>query len=104
MSWLALERFSEALNCLQQTLVTARQASDLLSEGTSLIWLGVVHEHLGSLEEAIKLSGKAAALFEKTGNRWRHAFAIKRLAEICHRSGRIGDAPPTLPAGAGYFP
>ena len=93
MSWLALERFSEALNCLQQTLVTARQAADPLSEGTSLIWLGVVHEHLGSLEEAIKLSGKAAALFEKTGNRWRQAFAIKRLAEIYHHYGRIGDAP-----------
>ena len=58
----------------------------------SLIWLGAVHEHLGSFEAAIDLPGKAAALLEKTGNKWQHAFAIQRLAEACHRHGRIGDA------------
>ncbi len=92
ISCLALERFSEALDCLQQAVVTARQTPDPWAEGMSLIWLGTVHEHLGSFEAAIDLPGKAAAILEKTGNKWQHAFAIQRLAEACHRHGRIGDA------------
>lgn len=91
ISCLALERFSEALDCLRQAVVTARQTPDPWAEGMSLIWLGAVHEHLGSFEAAIDLPGKAA-LLEKTGNKWQHAFAIQRLAEACHRHGRIGDA------------
>ena len=78
ISYLSRERFSEALDCIQQALVTARQASDLRAEGMSLIWLGAVHQHLGSPEAAIDLSRKAAAQLEKTGNRWQHAYAIQK--------------------------
>jgi tetratricopeptide (TPR) repeat protein len=92
ISYLTLERFSEALDCLEQAFVTARHTSNLRAQGMSLIWLGAVHEHLGSSEAAINLSGKAAALLGKTGNKWQHAFTIQRLAEVCHRHGRIGDA------------
>jgi tetratricopeptide (TPR) repeat protein len=80
------------LDCLQQAVVIARQMSDLRAEGISLVWLGAVYEDLGSFEVAIKLSGKAAVLLEKTGNRWQHGFAIQRLAEVCQRHDRIGDA------------
>jgi len=92
ISYLALKRLSEALDCLQQALVTARHTSNFRAEGMSLLWLGAVHEHLGSPEVAINLSGKAAALLGKTGNVWQYAFATQRLAEVCHRHDRIGDA------------
>jgi tetratricopeptide (TPR) repeat protein len=92
ISYVALERFSEALDCLQQALVTASGTSNLRTQGMSLTWLATVHEHLGSPEAAVDLSGKAAALLGKTGNKWQHAFALQRLAELCHRNGRIGDA------------
>jgi tetratricopeptide (TPR) repeat protein len=92
ISHLALERFREAENCLRQALEVARQASDQLAEGMSLIWLGAVLEHLGAPEKAINLPGKAADLLEKNGSRWQYAFAVQRIAEACHRQGRITDA------------
>jgi tetratricopeptide (TPR) repeat protein len=92
VSYLALERFSDALDCLRQAVLTARRNSDPLEEGMSLIWLGVVHGHLGAPEEAINLPRRAAAILEKNGNRWQHGFATQMLAEACHRQGHIGDA------------
>ena len=89
---LDLEQFSEARDCLQQALATARQTPDPLAEGMTLIWLGAVLENLGTPEAAIKLPETAAALLGETGNRWQHAFAVQRIAEACHRQGRIGEA------------
>ena len=92
ISYLSRERFTEAVDCIQQALVTARLTSDLRAEGMSLLWLGAVHQHVGSLEAAIDLCRKAAANLKKTGNRWQHAYAIQKLAEACHHQGRIRDA------------
>ena len=89
---LDLEQFSEARDYLQQALATARQTPDPLAEGMTLIWLGAVLENLGTPETAIKLPETAAALLGETGNRWQHAFAVQRIAEACHRLGRIGEA------------
>ena len=56
---LALEQFSEARDCLQQALATARQTPDPLAEGMTLIWLGAVLENLGTPEAAINLPERA---------------------------------------------
>ena len=103
ISYLYCERFTEALDCIQQALVTARLASDLRAEGMSLLWLGTVHQHLGSPEEAIDLYRKAAANLENTGNRWQHAYAIQKLAEACHHQGRIDDALDHYRQAQGIF-
>ena len=92
LSNLYIDRFDDALDCIQHALATARQASNLRAEGMSLTWLGVVHEHLGSLELAIDLCGKAVAILKRTGNRWQYAFAVEKLAEACRHQGCISDA------------
>jgi tetratricopeptide (TPR) repeat protein len=92
LSNLGLDRFDDALDCIQQALATARQASNLRAEGMSLTWLGVVHERLGSLTAAIDLCGKAVAILKRTGNRCQYAIAIENLAEACRHQGRISDA------------
>ena len=103
ISYLSRDRFTEALDCIQGALVTARQASDLRAEGMSLLWLGAVHQRLGSLEAAINLCSKAVATLKKTGNRWQYAFAIQSLAEACHHEGRIGDALDHYGQARGIF-
>ncbi len=103
ISYLSGERFTEARDCIQQALVTARQAADLRAEGMSLLWLGAVHQHLGSLKAATNLCEKAAAILKKTGNRWQHAYAIQKLAEACHQQGRIGDALDHYRQAQGIF-
>ena len=77
---------------MQQALATARQASDPRTEGMSLIWLGAVHERLGSLQVAIGLREQAVTALEQGRNRWQYAYALQQLAEACHHHGRTVDA------------
>jgi tetratricopeptide (TPR) repeat protein len=92
MCYLQLERFSDALNCIEQALAEARQASDPRAEGLSLSWLGVVYQHLGSFDSAIDAHHKGLALLDQTQSRWHLAYAINRLAETYREQGRFGDA------------
>ena len=89
---LDLGRLGEAVDRLQQSLATARQASDIRTAGMSLTWLGAVHERLGAFEIAISLREQAVAALKQARNRWQYAFALQQLAEACHHHGRIGDA------------
>jgi tetratricopeptide (TPR) repeat protein len=58
----------------------------------SLIWLGAVHECLGSFETAISLREQAVTALKQARNRWQYAYALHQLAEACHHHGRASDA------------
>ena len=103
LACLNLRRFSDALDCIQQSLATARRASDIRAEGMSLTWLGAVHEHLGSYETAIGLREQAAAALGQTRNRWQYAYALHKLAEARHHHGRTADAVDTYQQAQAIF-
>jgi tetratricopeptide (TPR) repeat protein len=89
---LFLGRFSEAIDRLQQALATARQASDLRTEGMSLTWLGAVHERLAAFQTATGLREQAVAALKQARNRWQYAYALWQLADSYHHDGRTSDA------------
>ena len=91
-SYVELKRFSEARDCLQHALRAARLASNIRAEGMSLDRLGVVHQHLGSVDTAIDLHQKALDILNQTQSRWRRGDAIKHLADAYRAQGRIGHA------------
>jgi tetratricopeptide (TPR) repeat protein len=90
--YLWLERFSDALDCIEQALMTARKAGDLRAEGLSLTWLGLVFQHLGSFDSAIDAHVNGLALLDRTQSRWHLTFALIRLAETYRVQGRFGEA------------
>jgi tetratricopeptide (TPR) repeat protein len=92
LACLLLGRFSAAMDRMQRALATARQASDPRTEGMSLIWLGAVHERLGSLQVAIGLREQAVTALEQGRNRWQYAYSLQKLAEAYHHHGRTTEA------------
>ena len=92
ISFLELDQFDKALNCFQQALTAARQASNPRSEGLSLTALGIVYGHFESYDAAIDLHWKALHTLRGTGNRWQQAWALENLAEAHRAQGRISDA------------
>jgi len=92
ISYVGLERFTDALDSIQQALIAARQASNPRAEGLSLTWLGAVYQHLGSPEAAVELHQKALAILGRTHSKWQQAYAIQHLASAYRDQGRISDA------------
>lgn len=92
ISYLWLERFTDARDNIRQALTAARQAANLRAEGLSLTVLGAVYQHLGSLEIAVGLHQEALAILGRTHSKWQQAYAIQRLASAYRDQGRISDA------------
>ena len=90
--YLWLKRFSDAFNCIEHAVMTARKAADLRAEGLSLTWLGLVFQHLGSFDSAIDAHKNGLALLDQTQSRWHLTFALIRLAETYRVQGRFGEA------------
>ncbi len=82
-----VRRFTEAIDCYQQSLPIRREIGDRYGEGSTLDNLGDVYPGLDRLHEAIDCYQQALAISREVGDRYGDGLDPQRIGARLQRSG-----------------
>src|ERR1022692_709963 len=85
-------QLGDAIAHYERTLDASREASDFVTEGTTLVELSAVRLELGQADAAIHTAMEAVDLYRQTGNRYGHAQAIAILGRAERDRGHPAQA------------